>query len=131
MPLTFQELLLNKGNMPLETLLDACRHEPGSDCKLLFIRAATAAGLRQCRRQLWCPIQCALEGEDERCVPQHLPACEALCKSSELLLLMSVTLLPALLQDRHSSFRRAEPLASLIVLYQVTVAMPMLSLSLT
>ena len=61
-----QELLVNKGNLSVESLLDACRHEPGPDCKVLFIRAATAAGLRECRHNLWGPIQPALEGEDKR-----------------------------------------------------------------
>lgn len=41
---------------------------------------------------------------------------------------MSVTLLPALLQDSHSNSVRAEPVAPLLVLYQVTVAMLSLSL---
>ena len=76
-----QELLVNKGKLDLESLLDACRHEPGADCKLLFIRAATAAGLRQCRHSLWSPIQCALEDEDKRCMLEPIcPVCKAWCK---------------------------------------------------
>jgi hypothetical protein len=61
-----QALLANEKDSSLESLLGECRHEQGADSKVLFIRAATAAGLMQNQQALWPQIQAAVEGSDQR-----------------------------------------------------------------
>ncbi len=61
-----QVLVANTNNLSLDRLLGECRLEQAADCKLLFIRAATAAGLMQNQQDLWPKIQAAVEGVDKR-----------------------------------------------------------------
>ena len=61
-----QALVANTNNLSMETLLGECRLEQAADCKLLFIRAATAAGLMQNQQDLWPRIKAAVEGMDKR-----------------------------------------------------------------
>ena len=67
-----QALISNEGNLPLESLLNSCRNDQGPDPKVLFMRAATAAGLMQNQTELWYCIKAAVEGRDQRCKPAHL-----------------------------------------------------------
>ena len=62
-----QALILNEGNLPLESLLDTCRNDQGLDPKVLFMRAVTAAGLMQNHTEMWYCIKGAVEGRDQRC----------------------------------------------------------------
>ncbi len=59
-------LVANTNNLSMEALLRGCQHGQGADSKLLFVRAATAAGLMQSQQDLWPQIQAAVEGADER-----------------------------------------------------------------
>jgi len=62
-----QALVENKNKLSLEALLDDCRQRHQTDCKLLFMRAATAAGLLQTQKELCDPlVRPALEGIDAR-----------------------------------------------------------------
>ncbi|KAL0020397.1 hypothetical protein WJX79_006599 [Trebouxia sp. C0005] len=61
-------LVENTNNLSLDSLIGECRLEQAADCKLLFIRAAMAAGLMQSEQALWPQIQAAVEGADKsRC----------------------------------------------------------------
>ncbi|DBA66525.1 TPA: hypothetical protein ACH3X2_002297 [Trebouxia sp. C0005] len=59
-------LVENTNNLSLDSLIGECRLEQAADCKLLFIRAAMAAGLMQSEQALWPQIQAAVEGADKR-----------------------------------------------------------------
>ncbi len=61
-----QALVANANNLSMETLLRECQHAQGADSKVLFMRAATAAGLMQNEQALWPKIQAAVEGADQR-----------------------------------------------------------------
>ena len=61
-----QALVENTNNLSLDSLIGECRLEQAADCKLLFIRAAMAAGLMQSEQALWPQIQAAVEGADKR-----------------------------------------------------------------
>ena len=64
--LSTQALVANTNNLSLDRLLGECRLEQAADCKLLFMRAATAAGLMQSEQALWPKIKAAVEGADQR-----------------------------------------------------------------
>ncbi len=64
--LSMQALVANTNNLSMESLLGACQHGQGADCKLLFVRAAVAAGLKQNQQDLWPNIKAAVEGIDKR-----------------------------------------------------------------
>ncbi len=61
-----QALVANTNNLSMEALLEECRLEQGADCKLLFMRAAMAAGLMQNQQDLWPNIKAAAEGADKQ-----------------------------------------------------------------
>ncbi len=63
--LSMQALVANANKFSMETLLKSCQHGQGADSKLLFVRAATAAGLMQSQQDLWPKVQAALEGADQ------------------------------------------------------------------